>query len=277
MLNEFRLTRVDLIDRIVDDYRRSDHGWLGEESRWLANVPLMYRALAAPMAGGEFVKVPETGEDFFESNRFTYWGSLLHLLGFSFGWNYPALGLEWWVANKQPLDDPRFALIEHVWVADGHFDQFCAWLWINPGICMTGHGFADPDITLRSPKSRQWFVAAGKRSTEWSPFGGWDGSLDPLHLAGHISSLESIDPDRIQLFLDPSGEPQGTMVAPTLRGWSAFLRDSEILQRDHPSGRSWRIDVVVKPVGWLGTYRRSRETGRWFSGPHSLHIVGNRR
>ena len=26
---------------------------------------------------------------------------------------------------------------------------------------------------------------------------------------------------------------------------------------------------------WLGTYRQSRHTGRWFAGPHSLHVVGN--
>lgn len=39
-------------------------------------------------------------------------------------------------------------------------------------------------------------------------------------------------------------------------------------------GRSWRVDVVVKPVGWLGTYRLSRSTGRWFSGPHSIHEWG---
>lgn len=35
--------------------------------------------------------------------------------------------------------------------------------------------------------------------------------------------------------------------------------------------RSWRVDVIVKPVGWLDTCRLSRLIGCWFSGPHSLH------
>ena len=126
-MQQFQLNRVDLRRRIAKEYEQKDTAawWLGGESRWLANVPLMYRALAAPMAGGEFVRAPKSGEDFFESNCFTYWASLLHLLTFSFGWRYPALGIEWWVENKRAVDDPRLALIEQTWVADGEFDQFC--------------------------------------------------------------------------------------------------------------------------------------------------------
>jgi hypothetical protein len=273
-VQQFQLNRVDLIERIVDDYRRGNSGWLGEESRWFANVPLMYRALAAPTAGGEFVRVPKSGEDFFESNRFTYWASLLHLLTFSFGWQYPALGLEWWVENRRPVDDPRFALIEQTWVADGEFDQFCAWLWAAPSIQMGGGGYSEYEVVLRTPKPQQWFLDVGKRATEGSPFGGGDG-IDSMHLKGHFFPLEDVNPHGIELALDPNGEPRGTLIAPTLAGWYAYLRDCEALQRPHPSDRSWRIDVVVKPVGWLGTYRQSRDTGRWFAGPHSLHVIGN--
>ena len=39
--------------------------------------------------------------------------------------------------------------------------------------------------------------------------------------------------------------------------------------------RSWHVDVLCRPVGWLGTYRRSRQSGVWFSGPHRYHQVGN--
>jgi hypothetical protein len=38
--------------------------------------------------------------------------------------------------------------------------------------------------------------------------------------------------------------------------------------------RSWHVDVVVRTVGWLGTYRRSRVSGLWFAGPHRFHIHG---
>lgn len=38
--------------------------------------------------------------------------------------------------------------------------------------------------------------------------------------------------------------------------------------------RSWHVEVVDGQIGWLGEYRQSRETGRWFLGRHSVHIKG---
>jgi hypothetical protein len=37
---------------------------------------------------------------------------------------------------------------------------------------------------------------------------------------------------------------------------------------------SWRIDVVVKPLGSLGTFRRSSRTRLWFQGTHTVHMAG---
>lgn len=41
-------------------------------------------------------------------------------------------------------------------------------------------------------------------------------------------------------------------------------------------GHDRRVDVVVAPLGWLGTYRRSSLTGLWFRGRHETHELGNR-
>ena len=38
---------------------------------------------------------------------------------------------------------------------------------------------------------------------------------------------------------------------------------------------SWHVDVRVRPIEFLGTYRRSRVTGLWFAGQHRYHSVGN--
>jgi hypothetical protein len=40
---------------------------------------------------------------------------------------------------------------------------------------------------------------------------------------------------------------------------------------------SWRVDVVCQPLGWLGTFRRSRRSGLWFTGRHRWHELGCRR
>ncbi|MBU2661924.1 hypothetical protein KOI35_00235 [Actinoplanes bogorensis] len=34
------------------------------------------------------------------------------------------------------------------------------------------------------------------------------------------------------------------------------------------------VDVVVKPYGWMGTYRCSAATGAWFCGAESWHRLG---
>lgn len=284
-MQKFRLNRVDLRSRIAQDYAQEDSAaarWLGGESRWLANVPLVYQALVAPMAGREFIRAPQRDEDFFDSNRFAYWGSLLHLLTMSFGWRYPALGMRWWVDQGRPAEDDRLALISQTWAADGQFDAFLAYIWQIPSrswpYFSLGPGY--PDVYsdgIRLPDAESLAFQEWIRETE-TKFEGL--TVSGLHLeAGHIDWLVSSDSDASEsgcvLALDVSGEPRGALIAENLSGWYRFLHQSEILQAPHPSGRSWRIDVVVKPVGYIGNYRRSRETGRWFAGPHGLHIVGN--
>ncbi|CAB4937330.1 MAG: hypothetical protein F2837_05310 [Actinobacteria bacterium] len=257
--------------------------WLGGETRWLANIPLMYQALSAPTAGREFVRAPQSGEDFLDSNRFAYWGSLLHLLTMHFGWQYPALGMRWWIDQGQPTDDDRFALIKQTWCADGQFDAFLAYLWAMPSRAwpdsQLGPGVPSPyAVSTRVPSdeplaAREWIAQMDAKFFEEFRVGG-------LHLEGHIPFLmfpadSGSQDNSCELILDSLGGPRGTLIAENLREWYSYLHQSEVLQAPHSSGRSWRIDVVVKPVGYLGTYRRSRDTGRWFAGPHHHHIVGN--
>jgi hypothetical protein len=285
-VQQFQLNRVDLRRRIARDYEQQDPAawtWLGGESRWLANIPLMYWALAAPLAGREFVQAPQPGEDFMESNRFAYWGSLLHLLTMNFGWQYPALGMRWWVDQGRPANDVRFALIRQTWASDGQFDAFLSYIWQIPAMPWPsfplGPGVADPNSDgARMPSfeplaDRSWIRETNEKFAGFSVSGL---HLEQGHVADWLNSAEFMKPNsNCELTLDVSGEPRGTLIAENLGGWYRYLHESEALQSDHPSGRSWRIDVVVKPVGYLGNFRRSRETGRWFAGPHSLHVVGN--
>ena len=39
--------------------------------------------------------------------------------------------------------------------------------------------------------------------------------------------------------------------------------------------RSWHVEVFDRQVGNLGRYRRSRVTGNWFQGKHSVHLWGH--
>ena len=39
--------------------------------------------------------------------------------------------------------------------------------------------------------------------------------------------------------------------------------------------QSWRVDVTVTNLGYLGVFRRSRDTGADFQGRHAVHMWGN--
>lgn len=66
--------------------------------------------------------------------------------------------------------------------------------------------------------------------------------------------------------------PTATMIVPQYVGWYVHLvRGGGALP---PQKRSWRVNVVVQPLGWLGKYRRSRYTGMWFTGQHRWHLLG---
>jgi hypothetical protein len=62
------------------------------------------------------------------------------------------------------------------------------------------------------------------------------------------------------------------VIADTYNGWySELWRLGADRTKD---GRSIRADVIVKPIGWLGEYRRSTVTGSYFRGHHRYHVMG---
>jgi hypothetical protein len=275
-MERFRLRRVDLRDQIEEDYGDGgDTHWLGGESRWLANVPNVYEALATPATVHDFIRAPQPGEDH-PGGAPAYWASLLHLLIYSFGWINPGIGLRRWIDEGCPVDDDdRLALIKEVWVRDGQFDWFCAWMWTS-GFPYAVISDAEEDSRwVDLTPDRDWLTgvdSAIERSGVHAPYGG---GTDPLHLSGHVGWLWDADPQgEISLALDPDGAPHGVVISESLAGWYRYLHEAPQLNQPHPSGRSWRIDVATKRAGWLGTYRKSRVTNRWFSGSHSHHMLG---
>lgn len=272
----FHLRRVDLRRRIEFDYASDDYDamrWLGDETRWMANVPLVYQALAAHGGRHDLCRKPQIGKDD-PGVALTYWASLLHPLVFSFGWRVPGAGLRWWVDHGYPAADDRLALISQVWVRDGWFDWFCAWLWT-----------ANPTFMPRTSASEE--TSYPSLDLEWlrtveasiplaplvfSPHR--PGHPDPLHLWDHfhVGLMRTDVP--VQL-VRSEATASGVLLADSFAAWYPFLHETPLLKEPSSDGQPWRIDVVVKSVGWIGTYERSPITGRWYSGPHALHLAGN--
>lgn len=62
------------------------------------------------------------------------------------------------------------------------------------------------------------------------------------------------------------------MIVTWYEGWYSQLLTSP---RAWKGSHDVRMDVIVRPLGWLGTYRKSRVTGLWFRGRHRWHMLGN--
>jgi hypothetical protein len=273
----------------ADEDRAHDDARYGEQLEWGYAIPMVHRALAAPHVPATMLRLTAT-------TRFAYWASLLHLAVYSFGWARPELALAHWYFSGRPdadVDD-RLALIEAVWVEDGRFEELLAQLlrtggpggWWNvlgehmrrPGAI--GTSAASSAMPLR--EAPDGFVASvERRAASAELLGGPEvsplvGGTDPLHLSLHLDGpLRRIDitPGMRERLVVDSSEGRAVVHLDGMVGWYRALM---VLGDELPDlgGRSWKVDVHVATVGHLGTFRRSRDTGLWFSGRHRYHLWG---
>lgn len=246
----------------------------GEQAEWGFAIPWMYQALAAPRARRPMLRAPAPEDDSWPG-ALAYWSALLHLLVYGFGWSRPDRGLRWWYDAGRPTDDPKLALLSEIWERDGQLDWFAAWLWTDGA-----RNYLSPDsgmpVADHVDVEPQWLARTAEevsRSDTPAPYGG---GSDPLHLAVHSNGpLERLSSQTARLTTHPEGERRAALSLTSMTGWYRALRDNAASLPGIGTSPSWRVDVIVRPVGWLGTYRRSRLTGQWFSGRHRHHQVGH--
>lgn len=247
----------------------------GEQAEWGYVIPQMYRVLADPDSGHELMRAPQEGDDIFVGCA--YWSALLHLTTYTLGWIRPERAFLTWQIDGEPTDDVRLQLLSEVWSADGMLDWLHAWTYdrnIKSSTDRLGElvGFYDDDED--SPMTESWDEDqkdAADASRIPAPVG--HGGYDPLHLSAHLDGpLQSPD-GNVELVRTDSQLRQAVLLLDSMVGWYRALVDSGGELPDL-GDRSWHIEVVVRSVGSLGIYRRSRQTGIWFAGPHRYHLLG---
>ncbi|MBS7455712.1 hypothetical protein [Coralloluteibacterium stylophorae] len=241
---------------------------------WQAQWPLLFRALADPD-----VAMPSPGNGGLEQ-ACASWGALHHALRCLLGWEDVGRGLAWWYAAGRPVvDSPVLALVERVWGRDDLLDYYAAWAWKPEDVGWLRPQSTDP-THHPSPswlaqhaiwRDEDWWRAFLRRGAvrRHDPF---YGGSDPLHLSAHGGDEGAAPSPRARLMLQP-GEHRAVLVAGELATWHADLHSAG---QALPSlgERSWRVDVFDRLGGWLGEYRRSRVSGRWFTGRHAVHMQG---
>lgn len=218
------------------------------------------------------------------------WETLVYMLLYLMGWMDAGKGLVWFEENGyNDLGDARLRLLRDVWNAHGHLPHFTAWSLSNH------YGWKACTATIRlhlyrmtgdiHPESNRMWDSSSEEE-EWARR--WKDRFSSqypdgreflggnLHLGRHLSDIGlGSDPERMSTFItsDPSTR-KAVLLLDQLPGWYGCLaeRGGEL---PNLGARSWHVDVVVRSVGWLGTFRRSRVTGLWFQGKHSVHMRGN--
>lgn len=276
----------------------------GGQLEWTWAVGMPYRVLADPHGMGVMPLSPADvvrgNEHGFPEGNFEhglgYFAALQSFLTYSFGWTRHDRGLLWWYDHGQPVEDSRFALLKAVWDADGMLLRYLAWCVERASPASLGwlgeplHRWASnvdhtPDILSPSWRERlaRETVSAESDHLCTTPWGkhlehgdhigapsGWD-------WAGYGGSTqlprELIDASRL-VGID-SSRRQATFVSDHVGGWYEALARLGGQLPPLANDRNWRIDVFVKPIGYLGQYRQSRTTSLWFAGRHQHHTVGN--
>jgi hypothetical protein len=105
-----------------------------------------------------------------------------------------------------------------------------------------------------------------------SPVGG---GRDPLHLAGHtLFGVAAREDGNEPVLLRDGAAGRACLILDSYGGWYRTLALSTMALAPPPGGKSWRVEVVCRPIGHLGVFRHSRLTGRWFAGHHRVHELG---
>lgn len=245
---------------------------------WERNVPAVFRALADPSLRNALPRPRNASLD----EACATWGALHYMLSSVLGWRDIGAGLAWWYAAGKPVDDsPVLSLVREVWGADDMIDWYAAWAWLPTGAgylhAQSQDPFNGPSPTWLAQHSRwpdkDWWRAFVRRGQvhHHDPF---YGGSDPLHLAAHAGPTPDT-PSAQPLVQVLPAQRRVVLVTADLDHWLADLR---VLETQLPplGERSWRVEIFDRTVGWLGEYRRSRDTGRWFAGRHSIHLQGNR-
>lgn len=244
---------------------------LVSDDPWLQYLPELHRTLAAPeMPNG----LPRSFVSLNFEKSCAWWETLRYMLRSLVGWQCLPAGLAWWYeAGKPPLDDPCLRMVLDRWDTRDELDYFAAREWETGGVTGMGcdRGGASWPVKNHEPTPGWLRELQGRRSPMVD--GPYGGGYNPLHL-GHSDSLADRQPAGASAGSHDLASRRATLI---VSGFDSWQRELRAFGASLPPlvERSWKVEVFDRKVGFLGRFRQSRATGRWFQGKHSLHVAGN--
>lgn len=230
----------------------------GDDAPWHFWTPELIRRIS----GAPRTWLPPVHEAMELAARVNVWGPLLPLLHFHLAWERVDAGLARWAAQAfDPVDDPTLSAVRDYW---GPEALTAAAEWS----LQTGGQPADGLPRVAAPGRAPSPAGLHLDNHAVLDEGGhhWAAAYRP-----HPVSRRDPDPS---VEVRDNGHGQRHLIVATYRGWYRTLEDLGSRLPEIADGRSWRIDVTIAPIGFVGTFRRSRVTGRWFTGRHRAHALG---
>lgn len=266
-MNQPKWTYRPMSPRVIDDV-----------GPWTWYVPRLWAAVADPEGAARPIPRPRTQQASDQgydpiAARVAYWTPLLDLTFGGLGWVRPDLGVKRWIELGLPTEDARLSILKRWWGVNAWWLTDADWdisKIANQVAELTG----TPCPPWKIEREGRGFDPPTKLPRELGPNGLHLDPHVPFHLLGPCTEVEDVEKKRI--VHGPSGQvsPVAVLLLDRYDGWYRALAKAGSRLPERPDGRSWRVDVVVRPMGWLGTYRRSRLTGRWFAGQHRWHVLG---
>lgn len=238
-------------------------GLLGMDVPWRFWSPEVIRAIRGARCAMPPLPAPTASL----YQRIEAWGPLLPLFHYHLGWPRVDFGLARWAAmDFEPLGDPTLSFIKRQWGPG--LASFVLW-------SAELSGAPDPMPLPIAVMTKLRRMAASESIADvrglhlenhWS-----------LEAAGHWSGpVSSSMDDRVDDFFERRdlGAGEHELVVPLYRGWYRILTQVGNSLPSLSSGRSSRIHLTIAPIGYLGEFRKSRESARWFTGRHKAHALG---
>lgn len=242
---------------------------------WLKLFPVVHQALANPKGKFYFPNFTTEPDFEFNFNACAYWEAASYIVHILLGWSDPAKGVYWLLNNQdQASQDLRLKLLLDVWNSSGQLGLLLAWYASGYRDHGQWYGAPQSNTPFKTEMTTEWWAAFQEKwpySFQNTPcFGGYN-SLH-LHANTYCLIFEEFSEQPPIYYSRP--DRKAVLMLNTMNGWHSCLRQIE-KWLPKLQGQSWYVDVVVKPLGWLGTFRRSRKTGLWFLGKHGIHVQGN--
>ena len=239
---------------------------------WLKYIPLLHRVLANPAQQKTFPKLQASLK---HTEVCAYWETLYYIFRTLIGWDRLDKGLEWWYSiDKNDQNEPLLQLVQKVWNNKNQLDYFAAWAWTQECYLTPEEIYPARICNSSSYNDENWwskFKIKGKQFN-YDPF---YGGTDSLHLFSHLQEFEHVKNEAKSptLYYDIDRR-EATILTSCFVSWRCNLKK---LGASLPliGNRSWKVEVFDRHVGYIGKFRQSRETGKWFMGKHSVHIRGN--